>query len=493
MYGFIVSAALISYFAFPNFLLKSGCWPLGWLALVFLFPVLENKNPIQRCVAGGLYGLVFYGLLVHWFISYSLIGFVFFVLALSLQPLLFGLGYGWRPAQPVRQVFYVAGLWVGSEYARTVLMSGFAWNLAHSQSFNPAMIQVSALTGSWGLSFILVACNFCFYRYFIRHEKPYLLTAVLLLGGLFLFGQARFLWDQCDKQFKSSVNVLAVQPNIDFRQKNDIVFLKPVIGESMALTFQGLAHDEADLIVWPETAVPVDYRRHILLFSRLMAAIKVPGSYFLFGTALNDQDQDYNSAVLLDNAAVPQGRYDKRYLVPFSEFLPPGTFWNKAREWLKIRSYDFSPGGKGSLFKIRPGVGDQDFVFRFGALICSEDALGFLYRQYKARGAGMVIVLLNDGWFARPEALMLHAQNAVMHAAENRLPVLRVANSGWTGLIDSFGRIAHPDQVPLQQPAFGRFQIQPDNHKTVYALCGDWFCYLCLAFVIIDLIHRRKN
>jgi len=495
MHALILAAVILSYFAFPNHFFITGCWPLGWLALVFLFPAFANKSLMPRCAVGGLYGLVFYGLLVHWFVPYSLMGFLVFVLVLCLQPLLFALGYGWRPTRPAREVLYVAALWVVTEYLRAFVMSGFSWNLAYSQAYEPCMIQIAALTGSWGLAFSMAAGNFCLYKFFTSRKSGYIFAVLFLIGGVYIVGQARLTLEQDRRETGPTLEVLAVQPNIDFRQKNDISYLGSVISGTMASTYQGLKRFEPDLIVWPETAWPVDYRRYDGLFAPLRRLVAQSQNYFLFGTVEDAGGRDFNSAVMLGPDTSVEGHYQKRYLVPFSEYLPSGILWSGVCDWLKIRSHDFHPGQESRLFEVLPEWGREPaFVFRFGLLICSEDTLGFLYRAYKSKGAGLIIVLLNDGWFSKKEALMLHAQNAILHAVENGIPVLRVANNGWTGYIDALGRIGAPDQVALQKAGFGRFRVQQGLQATMYSLCGDWFCYLSIGFVIIILLEKlTKN
>ncbi len=492
----ILFAAFLSYLAFPNYFISTGCWPLGWCGLVFLFSPLENKDFWQRGLIGGVYGLIFYGLLVHWFIPYSLPGYLCFVLALSLQPVLFAIGYGYRPSRPIPEMLFVAGLWVGTECLRGLLMNGFSWGWATSQAFEPRMIQILAWTGAGGLGFVLVAGNFCLHQYLVQRRKRALALFLFFLGGIFIIGQCRLLWEDCRREYKPRLDILAVQPDIDFRLKKDISQLDSVIQGVLVLTRQGLdgADQAPDLIVWPETAWPADFRQYQNLSARMQVMLQEAGSPLLAGVALEEEGRDYNSAVLL----APQGfilkRYDKRYLVPFSEYVPTGYPGSRILQRAVGRSRFFHPGRGAPLFELDKGRPQEGlFHFAWGALICSEDTLGVLYREYKRKGAGFIIVLLNDGWFARPEALRLHAQIAVMHAAANRMPVLRVGNTGWTVFIDALGRLHETGNILLQEETFGHFRVWQDTKTTLYGFWGDWFCYLCLGFVIIGLVLRFKR
>jgi len=124
-------------------------------------------------------------------------------------------------------------------------------------------------------------------------------------------------------------------------------------------------------------------------------------------------------------------------------------------------------------------------------LICSEDVLGRSVREAADQGAQGFIVLLNDGWFSRPEALRLHAANMVMHSVENQRPAVRVANTGWTIKIDRYGRITQNSALPFQEKGAALLQmaLHPEE-KARHRILGDWFCLVCGMFVIIIRLGR---
>jgi apolipoprotein N-acyltransferase len=128
---------------------------------------------------------------------------------------------------------------------------------------------------------------------------------------------------------------------------------------------------------------------------------------------------------------------------------------------------------------LRPGVRGA-----FGVAVCSEDTVSSIFRAYAAAGAGWAVVLLNDGWFHESRALVLHAQNAVLRAVEDRRPVVRVANTGWTCLIDASGRVTGPVVAPRSRGG-AVVAVTPSAIRAPYTFIGDSFCIFLFGFVII--------
>ena len=491
-------AVIFSFLAFPNVFLHFGYWPLAWAGLIFFFAALEDQKPAARVMAGFIFGLLFYGLILFWFVSYSFIGYFLFVAGLSLQPAFFALLYGLKPSGRGREVLFVAAAWVATEFLRSLFLAGFSWDLAVSQGFQPLAIQIAALTGSGGLSFVLAAVNFCLYRYFKGRKRDIYYPAIALAFVFLVFGYGWWVmrFEARGQAGFGAIRVLAVQPDVDLKDKQDEEALDKIVERLTTLTEKGLQGSPVDLVAWPETAVPLDFRKEPDLLIRLKDLAEKINGNFLFGAALREGDKDFNSAVLMDARGRIKHVYHKRRLVPFSEYCPRGRLWWDLRKRAIVRTYDFSPGDKPGVMPLEIAAGNTGDSFQkyfLGVLICSEDTIGALFREYQAREVGIVVVLLNDGWFRHPQALIMHAQNAVLHAVENRRPVLRVANTGWTVAIDAFGRVMAGGRVPFNRAEVARFAVRPGKAKTAAYFIGDSFCLLCLGFVIITLFPQRKK
>jgi apolipoprotein N-acyltransferase len=126
--------------------------------------------------------------------------------------------------------------------------------------------------------------------------------------------------------------------------------------------------------------------------------------------------------------------YAKRQLVAFGEFVPLRPLLGWLSKFVPIGG-DFSRGDEPSLLLV-PMRGEHVVV---GPLICYEDTYPQLARSSVRAGAGLLTVVTNNGWFGEGGAAYQHAAHSVLRAVENRRPVLRCGNGGWSGWIDEFG------------------------------------------------------
>src|SRR5690606_14666023 len=131
--------------------------------------------------------------------------------------------------------------------------------------------------------------------------------------------------------------------------------------------------------------------------------------------------------------------------------------------------FDFEAG-------MKPGIiSDLEGQNRFGIMICSETCYPSLTRELVNKDAGWMTAILNDGWFLRPEAIMMHAQNAVFRAVESGRDIVSVGNTGWTGVISAYGVLRDEKQLPLQREAHGTFDVSIRHQPTLYSKIGDFF------------------
>ena len=116
-----------------------------------------------------------------------------------------------------------------------------------------------------------------------------------------------------------------------------------------------------------------------------------------------------------------------------------------------------------------------------------------MFLDLARHGAAFAVVMLNDGWFLRPEALALHAQNGGFRAVESGLPVLRAANTGRTVAFDAYGRRIKAVYPPDQLPGFALVDVPVSRGLTPYAQSGDIFVWLCAGFVIIMVLRPVRK
>lgn len=495
----ILSAVLL-ILSFPNFNVSY----FAWVAFIPLLFAIENKDPREAFRTAYLTGTVFFLGTVYWLVHVTLPGMVLVVLYLGLY---FGaFGFILSRAKAItgyRLLFFIPALWVALEWLRSHLLGGFGWALlAHSQSKALAIIQISDMTGAYGTSFLVMLVNTALYMTIksLRERKtqklPYLVVAVAILYLSVTYGIVRIKNIFTGEALKVAI----VQGNIPQDKKWDPGFKSGILDKYDRLTGQA-NKEKPDLIVWPETSVPgfLGYEKDV---SERMKTLAVStGTHLLVGapSAEGDWDRIYNSAVLLSGEGRVVDRYDKIHLVPFGEYVPFKKVFSFVEKFAKSPIGDFSAGKKYTVFKFfierrSEGSGASWKLLKkakFSSLICFEDIFPDLTRKFIKEGAVFLVNITNDAWFGNTSAPYQHAQCSVFRAVENRVNVIRVANTGLSCFIDQKGRVTDTvssDGRELFVEGFKTKDIILTPTRTFYTVYGDIFAYGCILYVIFCLV-----
>jgi apolipoprotein N-acyltransferase len=487
-----LGSALLFYLSFPNILIRHGLYPLGWLfAIPFLF-VLERWSWRGRLWLGLLWGVAAYGLLVQWLGPITFAGYVLFVLVLALQAAIFAV-LAVPLSSSTFRLFYYPSLWVVSEWLRTALMGGFTWSTAYSQSFHPHLIQASSVGGVYAVSWIMFFVNtaiFLSLKLGFKRDRYWVAAGLVFLLN-WAFGVSMAIatpaWST------DLVRISAIQANVSREKKVDPSLYDKNAAQHLVLTKKSVMAGYPDLVVWPETAFPDDILKDRVWRPKMEQVARNYRAYFLVGSALLEDGQDLNSALLISPEGDWKDIYAKRHLVPFTEYRPKDPLSQKVFSTMGLRGYDFAAGTRVGIFTLEKDKKAQPF----GVAICSEEGYPHLFRELAGKGAGFFVIMLNDGWFRAPEALLLHAEMGIFRAVETQRPLVRVANTGWTVLFDNAGRIRDQATARIQETGFAFFDVVPTRWKTVYVRFGDFFVLGCLGFVIIilyrELFRRRQD
>ncbi len=492
-FALIVSVGLFGL-TFPNSLMIHGFSFGGWLIAIPFFFVLDGKAWWLRAVFGLIWGFLCYGLMLWWVLPLSWTGCFLFIGLMGLQGLIFSLLFcGPGKFQGRRErilfLFYLPSVWVVSEFIRNWICGGFTWGFGYSQSAVPALIQSARLGGVYAVSWLIIFFGAMVYARFQRKgqkvfQDPFFFLIGLIPVLLWVIGSIVMATDSAPSG--KSVRIALIQPNIVHGDKTNIALYNNNVSRHLMLSKKSVQTIRPDIIVWPETAFTDDLTRDPLWRSRMEAAAKNFNAYFIIGSALlTDDGHDLNALLLLNPQGGWEDVYYKRQLVPFSEFIPADRFSQMAARISGMTSYNFIPGTRDGLFQLKAPV------VTLAIAICSEEGYPALIRRLVRKGAGVLISASNDGWFARPESLILHEQQAVFRAVETARPVARAANTGWSVAIDPRGRVASSIAVESEGWVLG--DIYPQSGQTFYVKFGDVFVGLCTAFVIIVLWRKRRD
>jgi apolipoprotein N-acyltransferase len=502
--------------AFP----KVGFWQLGWFALVPLLIAVKKLSFARAFRIGFTAGLVHFLTLLYWLLytmqTYGGLPFylaipVLFLLsaymavyigffAALISPWTKNLSWGCLAAVPV--------FWVSLEYIRGFLFTGFPWSfLGYSQFNQLQIIQISDIFGVYGVSFLMALCSAALFLVLeiVSGQKPsekknqmfpfkavqILSVFIVLLACTWIYGkwQISSFDNQLSKATTSRITV--VQGNIDQAIKWDPAFQIETTQKYIDMSFSAEKKDP-DLVVWPETATPFYFLNDALLSRMVIDMVSLMERDFLIGSPsynYNETKEEiiyYNSAYLLDSDPKVIGKYDKVHLVPFGEYVP-------FKKWLPFLGKmvdhvgDFKPGQKGETLVWK----DE----KLGVQICFEIIFPGLSRAMVKNGAGILINITNDAWFAETSAPYQHFSMAVFRAVENRRSLVRSANTGISGFVDPVGRVM--DQSALFEDAVLTENVPIYHEVSLYTRFGDFFAIACTLFSVIlvfgVIIEQKKQ
>jgi apolipoprotein N-acyltransferase len=282
-----------------------------------------------------------------------------------------------------------------------------------------------------------------------------------------------------------------VQGNIEQTKKWDPRYAKEIMQTYSELTLKA-SREQPALIVWPETATPGSIGLNPGLYSEIKNIAGKAGTYLLLGSAQHQKFegkegigiQYLNSAYLIhpDPEMIKNQRYDKIRLFPFTEYLP----FKKTIPWALINvreSGSYIPGKEFTVFELP--------AFRFGVTICWENIFPDLFRQFVRCGAQFMVNITNEARFGKTAAPYQLAAISVFRAVENRIFVIRCANSGVSCIINPYGRIVDRLKDQQGQDIFIRGlisgQVIPLESKTIYTQCGDWFVWVAIFGSVLFL------
>jgi len=383
-------------------------------------------------------------------------------------------------------------VWTAVEVARSHLFSGFPWMLlGYSVAGSATLRQAADLAGVPGLSFLLALSGVSVYiagkrlsDRFTAKAAIRLIPGVAALLFLVLYGRVHSANPEDPATRAPEVKVAIAQGGIDQSEKWD-----PGNQSATLEIYGGLTREArgagVQIVVWPETAAPFFYGWEAVLSRRLEAIAASGGVPVIFGAPRYDPaggGKFYNSVFHLDARGVVLGRYDKRHLVPFGEYIPlrPVLFFlNK----LTAGEGDFSSGTGPALF-------------RFGghpvaASVCYEALFPALIREGVLGGAAWLVNVTNDAWFGDTVAPHQHLAMARMRCVEFRRPMVRAANAGISAIIDGNGGVAA--SLGLFRRGILVGAIRPAAGGTVYAKTGEIFGISCSILTVLALIFPLRG
>ena len=400
----------------------------------------------------------------------------------------------------------LAAAWTGLDQLRSVALSGFPWaTLGYAQHLNPALLGLAPWTGVYGLSFATALGGFALARAAVElraagHLSRQTRVAFGVLLAAVVFGIVSFVRTPEDPAH--TLRVAALQGNVDQGVKWSRDWYERALGIYEDLTRRAAAAG-AEIVVWPETAVPGAIGDDPRQMARIRALARETGALLVVGAVGFEAGGDgggrvYDSAFLIAPDGSVLDRYDKSHLVPFGEYVPLGALLGRVFEAVArgMANTAVTPGaGPRALDLPRPdGDGAR---LTAGVLICYEILFPDLVRRFVRDGAEMFFAITNDAWYGRTGAPYQFLAITALRSAETRVWTVRAANTGVSAIIDARGRVRARTRiferawlqadVPLRPaPVGGSFYAR---HGDVFA----WACWAALAAVGFAAWRERKG
>nr|WP_246263602.1 apolipoprotein N-acyltransferase [Caulobacter soli] len=498
--GLALLAGLAAALAHPPFGFLPGL--LGYAVLLWLLDAIDSPRPLRSAfLRGWLMGLSYFALSTWWIAEAFMVDAANqgWMAPFAVAAMAAGMALFWglaavlyrliRPAG-VRRVLVFAGTFALLEWARGHILTGFPWNLpGETWRAGSAPSQAAALVGAYGLTWITlaVAAAPAVWREG-RRGRIAVGAAVATLAVLYIGGA---VLPRPVPPGPDAPTVRIVQADIPQESKWDAGRFAQIVQTYVSLTARPYAGKPADIVIWPEGALPAAINDYIVPGSWVRQAIVDalrPGQLMLIGgyryEGTPDQPVYYNSLVALRRTTddvVVVGIYDKHRLVPFGEYLPADALMTK----LGVKSMahlgdGFATGPAPAPLRIAPNLLVQP-------LICYESLFPRLAEPVP--GVRAIVNVSNDAWFGVTSGPLQHLNLASYRAIETGLPLIRATPTGVSALIDSQGRIVPGARLKLGESGVIDGKVSGTSSPTLFSKLGHWPFGLLLLVSFVAAIR----
>lgn len=460
-----------------------SAWYVAFPALVWA--MARMLRPEGSAWAGLMVGAGYFGASLTWIVSPFFVDPLVYGWMAPFAVVLMALGFGlfWAvaagvagavPCRSSLRPFALAAALAAGEMTRGVVLTGFPWALVGHMWHDTPVVQGVALVGATGLTVLTLAAA----------ALPLVVgrAGAVAAGLAVLAGMSLGLWrmDQPDPPARDA-SLRLVQPNAEQHLKWEPDQARVLFQRQLDFTRAGTP---ADLTIWPETAVP-----YLLEYSPEVAPIiaaAAGGGKVAVGIQRVEGERGWNSLRVIEGAGEVTATYDKFHLVPFGEYMPLGDLM---QDWFGIGAFaaqvgnGYSAGTGPQVIDLGPGLG------RVLPLICYEAVFPYIPRNAPQRPDWM-LQITNDAWFGTLTGPFQHFHQARLRAIEMGLPLIRVANTGVTAVIDARGRVLQA--LPFGTAGYLDVASVPGAlPPTPYARWGEIPALLLLGGLIALCLRRR--
>jgi apolipoprotein N-acyltransferase len=503
----LISAALCAA-AFPPLRLRA----LAWVALVPLLVALRRGTVVRRLCLGMLWALAIGfgigtwmpGAVSQYFHQPLVIGVGLFLFVAGAMAGPYYMAFAALYAPLTARAGIAAPLLAGAAWAAVELLRGRLLNgtlldlgnspwgtFGYSQAGNLPLLQVASVTGVYGVSFVLVCVNAALAAaldalacaHGLGRKEWMGLALVLGIAACVLVSGALTLRSG-ERGHHRVVPIAIAQADLGAAVRWSSEGPARTLDAYLRLTRDAFARGRPEIVFWPEAALPFFLEQDAPARRSIADALREHDAELVIGSlraAGADGAAPYtNSVYLFDADGVIAARYDKQYLLPFMEYFPLRLELVRRRFG---RVGELTPGETTSLLPTRAGPA--------GIVVCNEALLPHVAAQRMAAGAVYLVNPSNDSWVSDAGFAWQQFDIAALRAIEQRTYVVRVSDSGPSGVIDPLGRVVARTEPLTRDVVLA--SVTPSAGTSLYARVGDLFGVVCLCVVAVTLLRRDRG
>ena len=458
-----------------------GAWWITLPALAALMHLVARADRLGLAVWTALFaGAGYFGAALNWIVEPFMVDAARdgWMAPFAVVLMAFGMALFWAAAaalswrSPRRALGFALAL-TAAELARGYVLTGFPWALIGHIWIDTPLAQLAALLGPSGLTLITALAA----GMLAGRRVAGIAAALVLIGAGWGYG----LWALAQPEPRArGITLRLVQPNAAQAAKWDPAEARKFFDRLLAYT---AVKPAPDLVIWPETALPYLIERHPELLEMIAAA--GGGVPVVIGRQRTDGAQGWNSLSVVAPDGQIAANYDKHHLVPFGEYMPLGDL---VYDWFGITALA-AQQGNGYSAGPGPQVLDLGPLGRVLPLICYEAV--FPQDLRGTARADWILQITNDAWFGTLSGPFQHLAQARLRAIEQGLPLVRVANTGVTGVYDARGR--QVAALAFGTAAYLDAALPGAMAATPYARWGELPVLVLLCGLVAALLPRRKQ
>ena len=404
------------------------------------------------------------------------------------------------PYEGISRAFAFVAIWVGVEWLRGHIFTGFPWNLlGYAWAFSPEMIQFASITGVYGLSFLtlLMAVSLGYLGGKNSFKRNVAFCIYLIAVLVWVWGKERLNHPNVVTSLPLAIRL--VQPSIPQSLKWDPRQKEANFQQLLEMTTRPSSLP-LKAIIWPESAVSFFLEQDDLRRARIADVMPKGGLLFTGGLCRTEPGETpveiWNSLLTLNDQGNIIAFYDKSHLVPFGEYLPfrktlDSLFGEGSIKKITAGTKDFTAGSGPKSISLPEGFPS------FSGLVCYEVIFPCAIINLNQNRPGWVINVTNDAWYGKTSGPYQHFEIARFRAIEEGVPLVRVANSGISAVFDAYGR--NMGSIGLEkQGILDVFLPSPTRFVPLYGQWRDWItlCLIMSGFAlawIFSLTVRREE